>query len=108
MICPLEFSTNTPGERKKKKSCTRKRQFILCVFFEKNKTKKPQVNDLLMRNADLVMETAVMLIKNGFPIAVPIGVGTNWSDFTPADNPAFGLALGGRPNQSQAHALKCL
>lgn len=35
------------------------------------------------------MQAAVLLIKNGFPIAVPIAVGTNWPEFAPADNPAF-------------------
>lgn len=55
-----------------------------------------KVNDLLMRNGDLLMQAAVLLIKNGFPIAMPIAVGTNWAEFTPADNPALVLALAGR------------
>lgn len=61
-----------------------------------------KANDLLMRNGDLLMQAAVLLIKNGFPIAMPIAVGTNWPEFTPADNPAFIVALAGRPNQSLA------
>lgn len=57
-----------------------------------------------MRNGGLLMQAAVLLIKNGFPIALPIAVGTNWPEFTPADYPVFILALTGGPNQSQVQA----
>lgn len=42
--------------------------------------------------------------KNGFPIALPIALGTNWPEFTPADYSVFILACSGGPNQSQAQA----
>lgn len=42
--------------------------------------------------------------KNGFPIALPIALGTNWPEFTPADSPVFILACSRRPDQSQVQA----
>lgn len=51
------------------------------------------------------MQAALLLIKkNGFPIALPIALGTNWPEFTPADCPVFIWACSGGPNQSQAQA----